>query len=189
MVIVQTFGGSCKARDWCGEMLNSKTDDGTEETEEGATEDTISFPLEDDFEGGGTIPWIFGDPPEWNVDNSESFSGTKSVANIRNTAEGAASTLELKVNVANGGNIACQAKIDTAMPFEMFVVNVNSEKRASYYKWEGKWRQLTWELERGENVIEFRVENNAKFPPFERSINANYGSGHVWLDECAVQAY
>lgn len=141
----------------------------------------------DDFEGFGSLPWLLGSPPEWEIDDAVAFSGSRSITNVPSHDEGASRTMTLKVRVPSRATLECKLRLDVRMPFDMFAFDANGERMATYYQRVNEWIPLKAVVEPGENVLEFRVQNGDKFPDFDRSELADvYGTGHVWLDQCSL---
>lgn len=138
------------------------------------------------FEGSGTLPWVFGDPPEWEIDENVSFTGDRSITNIPSTEAGATRTLTLYTNLSAPSTLSCKLKLDVAMPFDRFSLDVNGARRKTHYYREENWVTLATGLHIGENTIEFTVTYTDKVLPFDRSTEARYGTGRVWLDACTV---
>lgn len=139
----------------------------------------------DDFEGGGTIPWILGNPPEWKIEDTMAFSGTHSITNIPSTGLSAASTLTSKIDTSVALTLACKVYVDISMPFDRFSFHVNGVTRNVFYKPEDNWITLTSGIAPGSNTIEFTVTNGDMDPGFDRG-NVLYGTGRVWVDSCNI---
>lgn len=177
----KVFGGdpSCQVNDWCAE-LNQGTKDETQGSKtdgdspggkgqgselENPTE--LTSEGEDDFEGGGTLPWVFGNPPEWEIDEHQPFSGDRSIRNIPSSEVSVTRTLKLYTNLPVASTLSCKLKVDISMPFNRFYLYVNGATRKDYYGPEDDWVALTTGLAKGRNIIEFTVINADMFPPFE----------------------
>ena len=143
---------------------------------------------EDDFEDGGTFPWVLGNPPEWEIDENVAFSGGTSMTNIPSPVASAAKSLKLHINLPSASALSCKLKVDIAMPFDRFSVVVNGVTRSSYYGRENEWDTLTTWINPGANTIEFTVVNGDMLPPFDRLTQAKFGTGRVWLDACSLRA-
>jgi len=199
----KAFGGDkdCIVKDWCVEQ--TKVDEGNEgDDKEGGQgdggDDDGSEPPESDFvkldggeehfEGEFTMPWDFGDPPEWEIDDSMAHSGYHSVTNIPSKVELATRTLTLKLDLAAASTITCKMMVDISMPFDRFSVFLNGRIRSNIYQGKDEWSDLLVGLAPGENTIQFVVTNGDLFPKFDREAEReSYGSGHVWLDDCAIR--
>ena len=107
----------------------------------------------DDFEGNdrlaASLPWILGNPPQWTIDDTVVYSGTKSIRNFPVTGIGATSDLTLKVTMPDVAVMKCQAKVDVSMPFDMFTLLVNGEQRNSYFQPIENWFLLATGLGQG----------------------------------------
>lgn len=192
----KVFGGdpSCQVNDWCAK-LNQGTKDEAQggETDEGSlggngkqgseleTPTELTSDGEDDFEGGGTLPWVLGNPPEWKIDEHHSFSGDRSIRNIPSSEVSVTRTLKLYTNLPAASTLSCKLKLDISMPFDRFSLNVNGVTRKNYSGPEDDWVTLATELTEGENTVEFTVTNADQSFPFE-----SVTSGRVWLDACFI---
>lgn len=201
----KAFGGDedCEVKDWCAEQ--TKVDEGNQgddeggglgdggDNDEGSEPPESSFVKldagEDNFEGDFAMPWDFGDPPEWEIDDSMAFSGYHSLTNIRSNDELATRTLTLKLDMSAASTITCKMKVDISMPFDRFSVALNGRIRSNFYQGKDEWSDLLVALSPGENTIQFIVTNGDLFPKFDRETEREtYGSGHVWLDDCVLRA-
>jgi len=148
----------------------------------------------DDFDGEQRgLPFDFGTPvPQWRLDDTVSYSGTSSITNIpwSNTTNTNTADLTLKISLGGKSTVRCMALIDINMPYDFFYLEVNGERRNTFYARLGEWFPLQSGLLPGENTLVFRVEESE----FEHGLGgerdvANLGSGRVWLDDCDVGRY
>ena len=191
---------SCQIKDQCAKLNQDTKDEaqsggadggrlGGEEGNQGSefvTLCVLTSDGKDDFEGNSTLSWILGDPPEWEIDENVSFTGDRSITNIPSSVASATRTLTLYTNLSAPLILSCKLKLDVAMPFDIFSLDINGSRRKTYYVREEDWVLLTTGLQKGENTIEFKVTNTDKFVPMDRSAEAKYGTGSVWLDACTV---
>lgn len=200
------FRKDCKIYDWCGALNQVKIGDNKKAAEAAAAEQAANASNNDsggsgiagkfvsltsgsdDFEGDGTIPWIYGSPPEWEIDGKSAFSGKHSVTNIITKKPGATSTLKLEVNLSKPVTFECKLKVEVSMPFDQFSFHVNGDQRKTYYAPgpRNEWITLKTGLPPGETTILFQVTNGAKDPGFDRSNNPRHGSGSVCIDSCKI---
>lgn len=134
----------------------------------------------DDLDNSKPIPWIFGNPAEWIVDDTHTLAGTGALRNVLKEKGGDTSALTLKVHVTGYAMIRCYAFIDIAMPYDGFFMEVNGSIRYTAYAPENEWIQIATGLAPGDNTVSFKVSRPNFFPPGERE----KGSGYVWLDIC-----
>ena len=131
------------------------------------------------------IPWIYGSPKEWVIDDSKVLAGNKSIRNVQPIGAGAASTMSLKINVSSWAIIRCIGLVDVSMPWDMFYVSVNGEERINFYTPSDEWVTLVTGLSPGENIIHFTVKNNDISTMAQRD-SPDDGTGFVWLDSCDI---
>lgn len=156
-----------------------------------STGDTItSFGMDDFEDKASSFPWKMGNPPQWEVTNKQSASGTHSIVNIPTksygSGTGSSSTLTLNVNLSQSSRFKCNCLVETRMPFDWFSLRVNGKVKYPYYTTSGQWTTFGTVLAAGENLIELVVENGPTNPNFDRIIE-EYGSGYVWLDDCVFE--
>lgn len=142
---------------------------------------------DDDFEGGGSIPWDLGSPPQWKIDNTVASSGSHSMTNIPSTEVKSVHSLKLHMTTTTPGTIMCKIKVNISMPFERFSVHVNGKPRNVYYQPEDKWMNWATGFTPGDNSLEFRITNGDMFPEFDRSQQPRFGTGHVYVDDCIIR--
>lgn len=180
-----TFGENCEITDVCTETDEGNLGGGGNQGPESETTTVLTSDGEDDFEGDGTLPWVLGTPPEWEIDENVAFTGTKSMRNIPALEVSAVRSLNLHTNLSTASTLSCKLKLDISMPFDRFSLVVNGVVRMMYLQHEDNWATLTTVINPGENTIEFTVTNSDMFP-FDRSTQAMFGTGHVWLDACTL---
>ena len=160
------------------------------------TDQKVFYPLTNGFDsfesyytGEGTpisIPWNYGEPKQWEIDDTRKVLGDKSIRNVKPVGVGAASTLSLDVNLPGWSLLRCQLYVDIAMPFDWFYITINGERRNAYYRPTGEWVSLTTGIAPGDTTIIFTVENN-NIPIGANRNTASEGSGFVWIDICDIQ--
>jgi len=131
------------------------------------------------------IPWNYGNPKQWVLDSSKKYSGSKSLVSIKPEGLGETSMLSLRITTTKWSILQCKIWVDTAMPWELFYVEVNGEQRNTYYQPSGEWISLVTGFNAGNNDIKFMVKNNDFFVGAPRN-GPEDGSGRVWLDDCEI---
>lgn len=155
----------------------------------------------DDFDGEQRgLPFDFGTPvAQWTLDDTVSYSGTSSITNIpfsnitttNSTTTTNTADLTLKISVGPGPyTIRCMALLDMSMPYDFFYLEVNGEKRNSFFQRINGWFPLVTGIGPGENTLVFRVEESDVDHQLVGERDVSYfGSGRVWLDDCDVSGY
>jgi len=147
----------------------------------------------EDFDGAiQGLPFQFHG---WTYDTTTHRSSSFSATNIPSTRPGASTDLTLKVRVTSPTMISCMGKIDTSMPFEIFTMLVNGQQRNTYYEpvmrmgeEEEQWIEILTGLGPGENIVTFRVQNSGRYDASAMERVGVFGTGRVWLDDCAVSS-
>ena len=136
----------------------------------------------DDVDNRSPIPWIFGSPEEWVRDDTRKMTGPGSLRNILPTGSEGSSTLGLKIRIESYSMISCYAHIESAMPYDKFVLEVDGVERYVSYFAQDDWINVKTGLQPGEKTIKLIVSKPMYYPPGERT----KGSGYVWLDTCQI---
>lgn len=134
----------------------------------------------DDFEGDGTIPWIFGSPPQWKIVDTEAFSQSHSITNIPSSEFGATSNLSAKINLKTSTTMVCKLKLDMGMPFERLSFHVNGKQQNIFYQRTEDWTTFTSGLPAGEVMI-------PDFDRMDKDQVERYGTGNAYLDQCNLR--
>ena len=144
----------------------------------------------DDFDRPDLVlPFDFGSPSQWERDfSSNSQAGTHSLTNILTAGLGATADLILRIHVDNPSTMSCTARVDTSMPFELFIVMVNGVQRNMYHQMQEGWVTISTSIGLGDHTVVFRVMNAEFNHGMERGVSG-FGTGRVWLDDCAVSSY
>ena len=172
------------------------------------------LPLEPDSDLTN-LPWDFGNPAQWRIDDTVSISSENmdmlswdaswlsesknaemlsfnphSITNIPAVGVGATSDLTLKIHIPNKATLRCVALIDVHLPFESFVLVVNGEPRHQYFESIDGWTEILTGLLPGDHMIIFHVENGKFDPGFDHQEDfGDYGNGRVWLDQCQIMSH
>jgi hypothetical protein len=139
----------------------------------------------DDFDDPAAgFPWkIEGDPPEWSV-----IDGMMVNAAVDADGPRKKSVLALKTSLAFNARFRCNVKVDTMMPFDWFALKINGKVKYPYYSSSnGQWTVFGSNISPGENLVELVVEAGPLKPAHSRNSGLGYGSGHVWLNSCAIE--
>jgi hypothetical protein len=143
---------------------------------------TEGFDSFDDVDNSKPIPWIFGSPAEWVRDDTRSLTGPGSLRNILPVGSEASSTLGLKIRIEHYSTISCYAYVETAMPYDKFILEVDGVERYVSYFESNEWINVKTGLQPGEKTIKLIVSKPMYYPPGERT----KGSGYVYLDVCQI---
>lgn len=188
------------------------SDAGDPPTPEESEQEEVFYRLGQD-EVLSEIPWDFGSPAQWRIDedvsvseedahllewdafwlgttshNSELLSFTNySITNIPVEDEGASSNVTLRIHVPDKATLRCLALVDVHMPFDKFKFVVNGYSRHEYHdtRITDGWTEIKTGFRPGNNTIVFSVENGLYIPNIERFA----GSGRVWLDQCQIVSH
>merc|ERR1711957_599849 len=83
--------------------------------------------------------------------------------------------------------MGCTAHVNTSMPFETFMLMVNGEQRQTYYMKQKELVTITTGIGPGDHTIVFRVKN-AEFDSEMKRMVSQFGTGRIWLDDCAISS-
>jgi len=189
------YPGACTLVDVHASSTNGGDGDGDGDGDDANSEyTTLGSRTLDDFDGEERgLPFDFGTPvAQWTLDDTVSYSGTSSITNIPfSNSTTTTADLTLKISVGPGPyTVRCMALVDISMPYDSFYLEVNGQKRNSYFQRMENWFPLVTGFGPGENTLVFRVEDpNIDHQLVGEREEANFGTGRVWLDDCDVSDY
>merc|ERR1712176_1561827 len=125
-----------------------------------------------DFAGPDLVlPFDFGSPPQWELEASTHSLTNKPIAGLGATAD-----------------LTLQIRVETSMPFELFVLIVNGEQRNSFDRVHQGVLVVSTTISQGENTVVFRIKNAAFDSGMKRIDGDQFGTGRVWLEECEISS-
>merc|ERR1739845_96770 len=139
----------------------------------------------DDFAGPDLVlPFDFGSPPQWELEASTHSLTNKPIAGL-----GATTDLTLRIHVVEtSSTIRCTARVETSMPFELFMSIVNGEQRNAFDRVHQGVLVVSTIISQGENTVVFRIENAEFDSGLERIDGDQFGTGRVWLEQCEISS-
>ncbi len=130
--------------------------------------------VKEDFEVGNFshMNWKFGYDKPWNVTNNQSYSGNYSAAS-GTINDDEISSLIIEVSTTSDGEISFYFKTSTEKNRDFFVFYIDN-KMMDRWSGENDWQQITYEVEAGNHVFEWRYDKN----------QSDYdGDDRCWIDD------